>query len=32
MKKVLKILGWLVILAIGVGGSVYLLAWKSPYY
>jgi len=32
MKKALKILGWLLILAIGVGGTVYLLAWKSPDY
>ncbi|RYZ21089.1 MAG: hypothetical protein EOO10_22660, partial [Chitinophagaceae bacterium] len=32
MKKALKILGWLMILAIGVGGTVYLLAWKSPDY
>lgn len=32
MKKALKILCWLLILAIGVGGTIYLLAWKSPDY
>ena len=32
MKKALKILSWLLILAIGVGGSIYMLAWKSPPY
>ena len=32
MKKALKILGWLLILAIGIGGTVYMLAWKSPDY
>jgi hypothetical protein len=32
MKKALKILGWLLIIAIGIGGTVYLLAWKSPDY
>jgi len=32
MKKLLKILGLLVLTAVVLGGAVFLLAWKSPKY
>jgi hypothetical protein len=32
MKKLFKFLGWLVLFILIIGGTVFLLAWKSPKY